>query len=134
MSEEMMPPTKGGKRVRKPKEEKSVEVSLDEAVAEEGAEPSEKKPRAERKDYGYNKNAIVVIVANEKSAAYRGQRKDWFDTLVSFDGQTVGEWEASRQGILNNKGTPQAPRGWLRFYVVDGTVTLSAPAVEAEAA
>ena len=76
MSEDMMPPTKGGKRARKLKEEKSVEVSHEEAVVEEGAEPSEKKPRAPRKDYGYDKNAIIVAVADEKSATYRGQRKE----------------------------------------------------------
>ena len=126
MNDDMMPPTKSKQKATKPKKEKSVEVSLDQAVAEEGAEPSEKKPRAERKDYGYDKTAVISVAGTEKSAAYRGQRKEWYDSVVEFDGKTVAEWEASREGATNKKGTIEQPRGWIRFFVQDGCVSLAA--------
>lgn len=72
-----------------------------------------KKPRAPRKDYGYDKAALIVLT--DKSPTYKGKRKSWYETIKEADGKTVAEWEAGQDGA----------RGWLRFFVADGAVTLS---------
>ena len=84
----------------------------------------EKKERAPRKDYGYRSGAKIVI-NKEAEIKYRGQRLDWYNTLKSFGGRPVESWEESRKGTKNGKGVVQSPRGWLRFYVLDGTVSLA---------
>lgn len=77
-----------------------------------------KVPRKPRQNYGYNENAIITL--SGKEGKYRGVRKAWFESLMAFNGQTVKAWEESR------KNEKDPPRGWLRFFVQDGTVTLVA--------
>jgi hypothetical protein len=83
-----------------------MEKEMSEVVAE-------KKKRAPRKDYGYAKDAVVTLT--EKSAKYRGKRKSYFDIVAEGNGKTVAELEAGVEGL----------RGYLRFFVQDGTVALS---------
>lgn len=87
--------------------------------------PKEAKPRG---SYGYHPDAVVEIV-KDKENKYRGQRADWFALLKGFDGKKVSEFNEAAKGRVNGKGTAQTPSGWLRFYVLDGTVKLIPPAV-----
>lgn len=94
------------------------------------------KERAPRTDYGFRADAVIAV-NEEKGAKYRGHRKDWFDTVKAHVGKTVTEWVTATK---KEGGDP--PRGWLRFFVQDGSVTLSggtepaakpAPAAKVEA-
>lgn len=100
VSADLTPPTKG-KRTK---------------VAKDPNAP--KKARAPRQNYGYNEASILTL--SGKDGKYRGSRKAWFDSIVAMQGQTVKAWEESR------KAEKDPPRGWLRFFVQDGTVTLVA--------
>lgn len=75
-----------------------------------------KAPRAPRVNYGYNENAIITLTG--KDGKYRGARKAWFESVQAAQGTSVKAWEESR------KSEKDAPRGWLRFFVQDGTVSL----------
>lgn len=77
-----------------------------------------KKPRAPRKDYGWKAGAKITVTEDGKKATYRGKRKEYFERVLAADGKTVEEYAASCP-----KDDP--PRGWLRFFVQDGSVTLS---------
>lgn len=105
---DLTPPTKTEKKAKaaKPKAEKA-------ATAEGG----EKKPRAPRQDYGFSKSATLVV-AEGAEKKYRGQRGEWFASIQAFNGKTVEEWLESR------KEQKDPPRGWLRFFVQDGSVVL----------
>jgi len=139
MSESMIPPV--GKNKKSKKEEYRFDAQGNPINAETGATTGENteggdkpaaKARGPRQDYGYRKGATISIT--DKEVKYHGQRLEWFETLKSFNGQPVEAWEASQKGVVNNKGTAQSPRGWLRFFVLDGSVVLNAPAEAAEAA
>lgn len=92
-----------------------------------------KKDRAPRTDYGFRSDATISVL-EEKGAKYRGHRKDWFETVKAHAGKTVETWVAATK---KEGGDP--PRGWLRFFVQDGSVVLSggtipvAPAPKVEA-
>ena len=112
---DLTPPskTKAVKAEAKPKAEK---------VAKAPADPNApKKERAPRTNYGYAENSTIVLTGKENK--YRGARKAWFDSIVPFAGKTVKEWTESR------KNEKDPPRGWLRFFVQDGTVSLTTVAV-----
>lgn len=76
-----------------------------------------KKPRAPRKDYGFAPDAVITLT--EKSPSYRGKRKEWYESVVAAQGCTVEAWAAGKGDEKN------PPRGWLRFFVADGSVALS---------
>ena len=77
-----------------------------------------KKTRAPKQDYGFNKAA--VIVRGEQDKKYRANRAAWFSKVMAYEGQTV-------QSFLDaNKDEKDSPRGWLRFFVQDGSVKLTA--------
>ena len=109
MSDDMNPPTKEKTPAKK-------------AAKEKASDGGEAKTRAPRQDYGYRVGATLHIT--DKETKYNGQRQAWFESLQKFDGKVVQEWEESMKGTENNKGKPQSPRGWLRFYVLDGSVEL----------
>lgn len=104
------------------------------APAKPKAADGEKKERAPRQDYGYRKGAVIRIVGSVTTGedgketvsepSYSGQRLEWYESLQKFDGKVVQDWEESRKGTKNGKGVVQSPRGWLRFYVLDGTIKL----------
>lgn len=104
---DLTPPTMKAEKKPRAKKEK---------VAKDPAAP--KKPRAPRQDYGYRLDATITVL-EDKSEKYRGDRKDWFGTVKSYEGKTVGEWLTATKV---EGGDP--PRGWLRFFVQDGAVTL----------
>ncbi len=89
-----------------------------EAPAAEAA-PKLKAPRQPRTDYGYKKEAVITLTGKETK--YRGDRKAWFESVVAFNGQTVKAWEDS------HKDKEESPRGWMRFFVQDGSVSLVSP-------
>lgn len=111
----LTPPTKG-KPADAPKAEKAAKAP------KEPKSPREKKERAPKADYGFKKGATIKLTGKDQK--YGGQRLEWFETFAAFEGKPVEEWIAARQGIKNGAGTLQSPRGWLRFYVQDGTVVL----------
>lgn len=118
---DLTPPSK---KVKTPKEPTAPKEPK---VAKEPKEPKEPKgPRAPRADYGFSPDSTILIV-KDKENKYRGQRKDWYDSLVAFDGKKVGEWLESR------KDQKDPPRGWLRFFVQDKSVELSKPDTPASA-
>lgn len=84
-----------------------------------------KKERAPRADYGFRSDA-VISVNEEKGAKYRGHRKDWFETAKAHVGKTVQDWVTATK---KEGGDP--PRGWLRFFVQDGSVVLTGGTVPA---
>jgi hypothetical protein len=111
---DLTPPTKAAKAPKTPKEPKAPKA------AKEPADPNApKKERAPRTDYGYSKDAIIAT--KEGETKYRGKRKEWYDSLVAANGKTVAEWEEGRKAA----GEKDPPRGWLRFFVQEETVTLS---------
>ena len=107
---DLNPPTKA------PKTEKVKKEKAPKAEAS-----GEKKERAPRKNYGYHLDAKISMT--DKENKYRGQRKEWFDILSSQNGKTVKDF------LTACEGRKDPPRGWLRFFVDDGAVTLTPPAV-----
>ena len=90
----------------------------------------ETKPRAPRQDYGFSKDAKIVLTDGEKS--YRGKRLAMYEALKKSNGKTVQHF------LDNNKDEKDPPRGWLRFFVQNEACTLEggtkAPAKDAKAA
>jgi hypothetical protein len=88
----------------------------------------EKKERAPRQDYGFAKDAKIVLTDGEKS--YRGKRLAMYEALKKSNGKTVQHF------LDNNKNEKDPPRGWLRFFVQNEAVTLEGgtPPAEKEAA
>lgn len=124
--DDLTPPTKAPKaaKAKAPKAAKEPKAPK---------EPKVKVERGPRGNYGYHKEATIEIVP-EKETKYRGQRQEWFDILKTFDGQKVSAFNEATTGRTNGKGTVQTPSGWLRFYVLDGSVRLIPPAQTEEAA
>ena len=79
-------------------------------------EKGETKARAPRQDYGFAKDAKIVLTDGEKS--YRGKRKEMYDALKKSNGKTVQHF------LDNNKNEKDPPRGWLRFFVQNEACTL----------
>lgn len=115
---DLTPPTKtkAAKAPKEPKPKKEKVVKAVPAATDEAGNPLPKKERAPRADYGYSPTSLIQIV-KDKDNAYRGKRKEWFDKLVAAEGKSAATF------LEENKGD-DAPRGWLRFFVQDGTVTL----------
>lgn len=99
-------------------------------AAEAGTPAKEKKPRAPRTDYGFSPEATIGI-NKEKAAKYRGQRLEWFNRISAFDGQKVAGFLTKYENAKTAKGSDDPPRGWVRFFVQDGTVVLTKPAAAA---
>lgn len=114
---DLTPPTKEAKAAKAPKAPKVPKI------VDPNAPPKEAKPRG---NYGYSVDATIEIV-KEKETKYRGQRQDWFDLLKKYDGKKVKDFNEAAANRTNGKGTVQTPSGWLRFYVLDGSVKLIAP-------
>lgn len=115
------PAAKAAKAPKEPKPPKEPKA------AKEPADPNApKKERAPRTDYGFSPDATIALVEG-KGEKYRGQRKEWYDTIVAHAGKKVSEWIGATK---KEGGDP--PRGWLRFFVQDGAVTLSAPPAKAD--
>src|SRR3990167_6368996 len=83
----------------------------------------EKKPRAARADYGFKKGAKITLTKESGDKKYRGKRLEYFEILKKHDGKVVEDFEKKCP-----PGDP--PRGWLRFFVQDGAVTLSGGVAE----
>lgn len=118
---DLTPPSKNPPKAAKaPKEPKAAKAPVDPNAP--------KKERAPRADYGYAETSLLTLTGKENK--YRGARKAWFDTIVASAGKSVKEWGDDQKAA----GQKDPPRGWLRFFIQDGTVSLlavSAPAVEA---
>lgn len=124
---DLTPPTKAAKAPKVPKDPSAPKAEKAPKVAKDPNAP--KVERAARTDYGYSAESVIRVV-KDKENKYRGKRKEWFDGLVAADGQTVASWAAGKGGEKD------PPRGWLRFFVQDGTISLDkpAPAVSTDAA
>ena len=115
----------------KEKAAKAPKVAKEPKAAKAPVDPNApKKERAPRTNYGYAETSLITLTGKENK--YRGARKAWYDSLVAANGKSVKEWGDAQKAA----GQKDPPRGWLRFFVQDGTVALvavAAPAV-AEAA
>jgi hypothetical protein len=125
MSANLTPPatktkTDAPKVVVPPTEKKAAAPKVAKAPADPNAP---KKERAPRQDYGFAKDAVITIKEGEHK--FRGQRGEWFARLQASNGKTVQHFLDGNQGVKNNKGNPEPPRGWLRSFVADGVCTLS---------
>lgn len=85
-------------------------------------EDGEKRPRAPRREYGYNVNSIIRI-NKDKEVKLKGKRADYYKLLLACDGKTVNEFEAQAP-------KDEAPRGWLRFFATEGFCKLEPPTEE----
>lgn len=112
---DLTPPGKPTKAPKSDAPKKEPKVKAEKAPADPNAP---KKERAPRQDYGFKSDALIAV-NEEKGAKYRGHRKDWFETVKAHVGRKVEEWIAATK---KEGGDP--PRGWLRFFVQDGSVTL----------
>jgi hypothetical protein len=63
----------------------------------------------------------VIAVAVGKDHGYRGQRLAWYERIVKFDGKTAEEFLKANDNLTTPKGSEDPPRGWLRFFVQDGS-------------
>jgi len=75
-----------------------------------------KKPRAARQDYGFAKDAKIVLTDGDKT--YRGKRLAMYEALKKSNGKTVAHF------LDNNKNEKDPPRGWLRFFIQNEAATL----------
>jgi len=116
------PPEKPVKAAKTPKEPKPKKEKAPKAEADPNAP---KKPRAPRADYGFSPTAIIALVP-EKAHKYRGSRLAWFQEISGFAGKPVSEFLEAK------KNSEDPPRGWLRFFVQDGTIALEKPPVVEE--
>lgn len=122
---DLTPPTKAAKT---PKEPKAAAAPKEPKAPKVPKEPKVAKARG---NYGYHTDATIELVP-EKETKYRGQRAEWFEEVKKFNGKKVKEFNEALAGKTNGKGTVQTPSGWLRFYVLDGSVKLTgAPVAEA---
>lgn len=127
-SADLTPPTKS-----KPQPPKAVPTAASGNGKPAATEASkEKKPRAPRADYGFSPESTIIIV-KDKDNKYRGQRLDWFNKIKLFEGKKVADFMTMYEGAKTPKGTADPPRGWVRFFVQDGTVSLTKPPVAATA-
>jgi hypothetical protein len=121
---DLTPPTgktNGGKKEAVKKTPKAPKVAADPNAP--------KKERAPRQNYGYAETSLLSLTGKENK--YRGARKAWYDSVVAMNGKSVKEWTDAQKAA----GQKDPPRGWLRFFIQDGTVALiavAAPAVEAK--
>lgn len=111
--------------VKQPKTSEAKAKAPKEAKAKAPKAPKE--PKVKR-PYKYSRDAIIRLVP-DKEIKYRGQRAEWFEIVKAHDGKKVSEFNEAAKGRTNGKGVVQTPSGWLRFYVIDGAVTLELPAV-----
>lgn len=125
---DLTPPTK----TKAPKADKPKKEKVAKEVTAAAAPNGEKKPRAPRADYGFTPNSTIGIVTG-KDHSYRGQRLEWFNRVKEFDGKAAEEFMKANDNRTTPKGTEDPPRGWLRFFVQDGTVALSKPVVAEQA-
>lgn len=125
MSEENMTPPTGKTSKPKPGSADSAQAAKPPKAANTPKAEGDKKPRAPRVDYGYHPQALIMIT--DKENKFRGQRLDWYESIVPFDGKNVREWEETRKGVKNGQGNVQSPRGFLRRLVLEGAVELVVP-------
>lgn len=121
---DLTPPTKAAKAPKEPKAAKEPKAP------KAPKDPNAPKVSKARGNYGYSPNATIELVA-DKETKYRGQRAEWFEIVKSYAGKKVSEFNEATKGRTNGKGTVQTPSGWLRFYVLDGSVKLIPAAAEA---
>ena len=76
----------------------------------------DKKPRAPRQNYGFAKDAKIVLTDGEPT--YKGKRAAMYEALKKSNGKTVEHF------LDNNKNEKDPPRGWLRFFVQNEACTL----------
>jgi hypothetical protein len=118
---DLTPPAKNGTKAPKaPKAPKEAKAPADPNAP--------KKERAPRQNYGYAETSLITLTGKENK--YRGARKAWYDSIVAHAGKSVKDWGDAQKAA----GQKDPPRGWLRFFIQDGTVSLlavAAPAVEA---
>jgi hypothetical protein len=85
-----------------------------------------KAPRAARQDYGYRPDAMITITTEKDTSKLRGQRKEWYDKVVAFNGKKVQEFADA-----NKENPKDPPRGWVRFFAQEGFISLSGGTVPA---
>ncbi len=105
------------------------EVTLDQAKAEEAEQNTAETGKAEKvvRNRLYSDTSVISFTAEnlERAAKYRGQRADWHAHIQNFAGKTVKEFAEGSGGRVNGQGKVQAPGGWVRFFIMDGSLTVA---------
>lgn len=127
---DLTPPGKSSKPPKSLAEAKGEDKPKAEKVAKAPKEPKAEKPpgdpnapkapRAPRTDYGYRPDAVIGITTEKDTSKLRGQRKSWYDKIVSFNGKKVSDFTDA-----NKENPKDPPRGWVRFFAQEGFITLS---------
>lgn len=75
--------------------------------------------------------AVPQVLAVKAGLSYRGARAAWYAVLVQYNGQPGNAYLAACAATppsLPKSGRPEAPSGWLRYFVRTGACTLQAAA------
>lgn len=72
---------------------------------------------------------VAKLKVLKKDTKYRGAREAWHARLLEFDGKTEAEFIEStkeKPPALTRNGTAENPMGWVRFFVREGVLSVSA--------
>lgn len=71
--------------------------------------------------------AKVLHLRVKQGVAYRGARAAWYAVLVQYDGKPASDYLAACKAnppSLPKSGVPEAPQGWLGYFVRTGVAAL----------
>lgn len=71
-----------------------------------------------------------VLTVTKPNATFRGARQAWFNVLVAHNGQPANNYLAAcvaKPPSLPASGRPEAPTGWLSWFVRNGYCTVTMP-------
>lgn len=72
--------------------------------------------------------ATILHLQVKQGVAMRGARAAWYAVLVQHNGQPAAAYLAACKAVppsLPKSGVPEAPQGWLSYFVRTGVVTLT---------
>jgi len=70
-----------------------------------------------------------VLTVTKPNATFRGARQAWFNVLVAHNGQPANNYLAAcaaKPPTVPASGRPEAPTGWLSWFVRNGYATVAA--------
>lgn len=74
--------------------------------------------------------AVPQVLVVKAGLYYRGARAAWYAVLLAHNGQPGNAYLAActtQPPSLPKSGRPEAPSGWLRYFVRTGACTLGTP-------
>lgn len=74
--------------------------------------------------------ATILHLQVKPGVAYRGARAAWYAVLLQHNGQPASAYLLACKATppsVPKSGVPEAPQGWLAYFVRTGVATLVAP-------